>query len=172
MCFPSKKQKDNFNDTDKADKKSTTRNGSGTDGKGTKGEQTAVASSSEPPSATPAPPTLPPVVTTDNSIVMSPPKVAIIIYSMYGHIAKCTSLVGLSTSNADLAPNNLFSSGRGGEGRHRESRGKSRYLSVSTSFRAMLDRCDVSCLPLSNLFTLQGTRNPPARDPRQDARPS
>jgi len=97
MCFPSKKQKDNFNDTDKADKKSTTRNGSGTDGKGTKGEQTAVASSSEPPSeppsATPAPPTLPPVVTTDNSIVMSPPKVAIIIYSMYGHIAKCKFLL-------------------------------------------------------------------------------
>ena len=94
MCFPSKKQKDNFNDTDKADKKSTTRNGSGTDGKGTKGEQTAVASSSEPPSAPPAPPpTLPPVITTDNSIVMSPPKVAIIIYSMYGHIAKCTFLL-------------------------------------------------------------------------------
>jgi NAD(P)H dehydrogenase (quinone) len=68
MCFPSKRQKDNF---------SSSEGKSGTDKK----RPTPAASTSEP---------LPPTHTTtiQSTDKMSPPKVAIVIYTMYGHVAK------------------------------------------------------------------------------------
>jgi len=86
MCFPSKKQQNNF-----ADKPKSSRNGEEADN--TKRAPGTVATSHSPaPISTSTlppeqPPTLPPV-TAEVTIEMSPPKVAIIIYSMYGHIAK------------------------------------------------------------------------------------
>ena len=68
MCFPSKRQKDNF---------SSSEGKSGTDKK----RPTPVATSSE----SPLPTHTTKVQPTDK---MSPPKVAIVIYTMYGHVAK------------------------------------------------------------------------------------
>ncbi|KAF8157226.1 flavoprotein-like protein [Crassisporium funariophilum] len=92
MCFPSKKQKDNFTDNaDKASKSKSSRNGAQV--KPTKDEPsialqqpTAPISASTVPSE--LPPSLPPLPTTDTIKAMAPPKIAIVIYSMYGHIAK------------------------------------------------------------------------------------
>jgi len=64
MCFPSKQQKDNFAETE-TDKKAT-----------------SVASASK------QSPSSPPVTQTQTTDNMSAPKVAIVIYSMYGHVAK------------------------------------------------------------------------------------
>ncbi|KJA15306.1 benzoquinone reductase [Hypholoma sublateritium FD-334 SS-4] len=66
MCFPSKKQKNNFSDN--ADK-------------------TAPPAESTVPLATSTAPELP-LVVAEAPIDMAPPKVGIVIYSMYGHIAK------------------------------------------------------------------------------------
>jgi len=72
MCFPSKKQNTNFtDDTEKRD-----------NGKTTKGPNSPTALSTQPP------PTIPPITNNTLNVDMSSPKVAIIIYSMYGHIAK------------------------------------------------------------------------------------
>ena len=60
MCFPGKRLKNIFSDDDKK-----------------------PASTKKPSSSTPAPATTPAPAST-----MSSPKVAIVIYSMYGHIAK------------------------------------------------------------------------------------
>ncbi|PPQ93614.1 hypothetical protein CVT25_000948 [Psilocybe cyanescens] len=96
MCFPSKKQKDNFADNNKDSKsKSKSESKTKSSSNGEKAETTkapatspdahqqeapqASSSSSEPPA------TLPQIETVSN---MSPPKVAIVIYTMYGHIAK------------------------------------------------------------------------------------
>ncbi|KAF8911436.1 flavoprotein-like protein [Gymnopilus junonius] len=88
MCFPSKKQKNNFSDnTEKETKPTSARNGAGT-----KSESNSAPPSqpsqvpAAPVSSTPAP-TLPPLTTTEAPLPMAP-KVAIIIYSMYGHVAK------------------------------------------------------------------------------------
>ncbi|KAF8960442.1 flavoprotein-like protein [Flammula alnicola] len=91
MCFPSKKQKNNFADNADKDTKSKS-TGSGEKAKTTKDEPAAASEQPTAPlsaSTAPAnlPPTLPPV-TSEAPIEMSPPKVAIIIYSMYGHVAK------------------------------------------------------------------------------------
>jgi len=72
MCFPTKKQKDNF-----------------TDRPTTKPE---TSSSSEP-----KPPT---TSTQPNVTTMSSPKVAIVIYSMYGHIAKMAEAVKAGIESA------------------------------------------------------------------------
>jgi NAD(P)H dehydrogenase (quinone) len=69
MCFPSKRQNDNF---------SSSEGKSETDKK----RPTPVATSSESP---PPPTHTTKIQPTDK---MSPPKVAIVIYSMYGHVAK------------------------------------------------------------------------------------
>jgi NAD(P)H dehydrogenase (quinone) len=87
MCFPSKKQKNNFSeDTEKETKSKSVSNGNST-----KAPVTAPEVPQQPTSpalsSTPAP-TLPPLTNTETAIKMSTPKVAIIIYSMYGHIAK------------------------------------------------------------------------------------
>jgi len=87
MCFPSKKQKNNFADTNKEEEPKSIRNG-----KEANNTKAAPAIPTEQPNAplsnsTVPAPTLPPA-TTEAPIEMSPPKVAIIIYSMYGHIAK------------------------------------------------------------------------------------
>ena len=71
MCFPSKKQKANFEDDDKKP-----------------ASKTKSASSPIPPTnSQPLTSTSSPTQTTKMA-----PKVAIVIYSMYGHIAKRTSL--------------------------------------------------------------------------------
>ncbi|KAF8886662.1 flavoprotein-like protein [Gymnopilus junonius] len=88
MCFPSKKQKNNFSDNTEKDTKPT----SARNGAGTKSESNSAPPSqpsqvpAAPVSSTPAP-TLPPLTTTEAPLSMAP-KVAIIIYSMYGHVAK------------------------------------------------------------------------------------
>lgn len=83
MCFPNKRQKDNFNDT--------------TQQNNIKAATSAPASSSQPPTSTTAPtngpPVLLPTTTTDTNLDMSAPKVAIVIYTMYGHIAKRTLMI-------------------------------------------------------------------------------
>jgi len=71
MCFPNKKQKNNFTDLTDQVKKPTSPDNE----KSTKAE----------PTSTLPPQSLPPTQTQPE---MSPPKVAIIFYSMYGHIAK------------------------------------------------------------------------------------
>lgn len=103
MCFPSKKQKNNFADsTDKAAKSKTdTRNGEKPIAT-TKDEPVVASEQPSAPlstSALPAelPPTLPPISTVETSTEMAGPKVAIVIYTMYGHIAKCAFSILLST---------------------------------------------------------------------------
>ncbi|KAG6855933.1 flavodoxin-like fold protein [Tephrocybe sp. NHM501043] len=89
MCFPNKRQKDNFTDNANTNKETT---------KGT-------AASIPPPQSTPAPapstvPVIPPVAyqTTDNP--MAPPKVAIVIYTTYGHIATLAEAVKAGVESA------------------------------------------------------------------------
>lgn len=89
MCFPSKSQKNNFSDN--ADtKRANTSTPNGSKEKSIK-EETSPAKSQQAPAAAAAtettnePPVLPAIQQTGN---MSAPKVAIIIYTMYGHIAK------------------------------------------------------------------------------------
>jgi NAD(P)H dehydrogenase (quinone) len=67
MCFPSKRQRDNFVETKE----------SATD------QNPPPAASTSQPSSPPAPATQ-----TQTADTMSSPKVAIVIYSMYGHVAK------------------------------------------------------------------------------------
>ncbi|KAG6850071.1 ubiquitinated histone-like protein Uhp1, partial [Blastosporella zonata] len=76
MCFPNKRQKDNFADNVSQNKTTT---------KGT----TAPAAT---PSA-PAAPAIPPVTSTQTEAPMAPPKVAIVIYTTWGHIAKLAEAV-------------------------------------------------------------------------------
>jgi len=80
MCFPSKNQKNNFTDTDQA-KKPTSAEMSSTV-KTIKGTAAPI-SASKPPATQ----TLPQSTSAQTQLNMSP-KVAIVIYSMYGHIAK------------------------------------------------------------------------------------
>ncbi|KIM37998.1 benzoquinone reductase [Hebeloma cylindrosporum] len=87
MCFPSKKQKNNFADSNKEETPKSLRNGEKANS--TKGAPAVAKPQPDTPisnSTVPAP-TLPPV-TAEAPIEMSSPKIAIIIYSMYGHIAK------------------------------------------------------------------------------------
>ncbi|KAF9473925.1 flavoprotein WrbA [Pholiota conissans] len=87
MCFPSKKQKNNFADnTEKSPKLKDSKNGQSAVGETTKAEPSAPQDSTVPVSPSTAP-ELPPV-TTEAPIDMAPPTVGIIIYSMYGHVAK------------------------------------------------------------------------------------
>ncbi|KAH6908843.1 NADH-quinone oxidoreductase [Coprinopsis sp. MPI-PUGE-AT-0042] len=82
MCFPSKSQKNNFSDNADSKRKPTPSQTWSTE-KAIKGES---ASSSNPQPAAPiAASTVP---ATQQASNMSPPKVAIVIYSMYGHIVK------------------------------------------------------------------------------------
>jgi NAD(P)H dehydrogenase (quinone) len=76
MCFPNKKQKNNFTDQPTSTQKGDTV-------KPIKDQPSTTSATTNP--TTQSPPTLPPVTTQPD---MSTPKVAIIIYSMYGHIAK------------------------------------------------------------------------------------
>lgn len=87
MCFPSKKQQNNFADnTAKEPKAKDTKNGTPADT--TKAEPAATPQQPTVPVSTSTAPELPPVVA-EAPIDMAPPKVGIVIYSMYGHIAKC-----------------------------------------------------------------------------------
>ena len=74
MCFPNKKQKANFTDDSgiPADNEKTTK----------------APNHPTTPRTTQSPPTIPPITDKAVNQDMSSPKVAIIIYSMYGHIAK------------------------------------------------------------------------------------
>jgi len=87
MCFPSKKQKNNFSeDTDKDTQPKPVQNGETTKAAPTNGQ--APQQPAAPASTSTPAPTLPPLTTTESATEMPAPKVAIIIYSMYGHIAK------------------------------------------------------------------------------------
>lgn len=101
MCFPNKRQKDNFNDT--------------TQQNNIKAATSAPASSSQPPTSTTAPtngpPVLPPPTITETKLDMSSPKVAIVIYTMYGHIAKSVFMTFFAVDQVNLI-SSLYS-GRG-----------------------------------------------------------
>ena len=112
MCFPSKKQKNNFSDN--ADKSSKPKEPkTEVPVEPTKAEP-APAATEPTPAAPSTAPELPPVVV-EAPIEMAPPKVGIVIYSMYGHIAKCKSYHARNG-----VANNPFAtySGRGREGWH------------------------------------------------------
>ncbi|KAF6756479.1 flavo protein-like protein [Ephemerocybe angulata] len=81
MCFGSKSQKNNFSDSQGTPKTKSGAN-NGASEKNIKGE--AAASKGPTPEPKPAPTSTLATTTT----TMSAPKVAIVIYSMYGHIAK------------------------------------------------------------------------------------
>lgn len=86
MCFPSKKQKNNFSDNaDKSSKPKEPKTEAPVEP--TKAEPAVASAESTVPLATSTAPELPPVVA-EAPIDMAPPKVGIVIYSMYGHIAK------------------------------------------------------------------------------------
>lgn len=94
MCFGSKKQKNNFSDNQGPTKASTGAQ-NGASEKPIKGDSDAKVAPEVTPAPTPAPAPAPastpapaPVTLTAQATTMSAPKVAIIIYSMYGHIAK------------------------------------------------------------------------------------
>ncbi|KAF5383074.1 hypothetical protein D9615_004879 [Tricholomella constricta] len=88
MCFPNKRQKDNFADNANQNKSTT------------KGQTSAA--SQKPPSTPPTTkaPVLPPVTTPQTETTMAPPKVAIVIYTMYGHIAKLAEAVKVGVESA------------------------------------------------------------------------
>ncbi len=79
MCFPGKRLKNLFSDDDHPSTKPSVPSKEPS-------SQLPPAVASEPP-APESPPALPEVVTTSLETTMAPPKVAIIIYSLYGHIA-------------------------------------------------------------------------------------
>ncbi|KAF8198505.1 flavoprotein-like protein [Pholiota molesta] len=86
MCFPSKKQQNNFADNaPKEPKAKDTKNG--TSGDTTKAGPSATPQQPTAPVSTSTAPELPPVVA-EAPTEMAPPKVGIVIYSMYGHVAK------------------------------------------------------------------------------------
>jgi NAD(P)H dehydrogenase (quinone) len=74
MCFPSKKQRANFDDSSPADKS-----------KNQQQPATNGAAASTTPAPAPAPTST--AAETNNVKAAMAPKVAIVIYSMYGHIA-------------------------------------------------------------------------------------
>lgn len=78
MCFPSKRQKSNFDESNaSADNK--------------KPFATSAKPTSQPPSS--SAPTTEPTASTPAQANMSSPKIAIVIYSMYGHVAKMAESV-------------------------------------------------------------------------------
>lgn len=82
MCFPSKRQKDNF--TDEATKKPSTTQKGAESGKDTKAEKDSTPAPTS--STTPPAPIAPSLVPASSTAEKMAPRVAIIIYSMYGHI--------------------------------------------------------------------------------------
>ncbi|CAL1709330.1 unnamed protein product [Somion occarium] len=82
MCFPGKRQKDLLSDDAKASKPPASANG----------PQPAPVAASSAPATEPAAP-VPATTTTTAESTMSSPKIAIVIYSMYGHIAKLAEAV-------------------------------------------------------------------------------
>lgn len=99
MCFPNKKQKNNFTDTDqgteltKGDNQKTIKVEPST-------TSTSPISASTLPTITIQPaPTLP-TLTTQTQLNMAPPKIAIIIYSMYGHVARLAEAEKEGVQNA------------------------------------------------------------------------
>ena len=79
MCFPSKKQAKLLAEDSPASKPSTT-------------------PKPQPPKEQPAPPAATSTTATTPAVTMSSPKVAIVIYTMYGHIAKRACPPSLSFS--------------------------------------------------------------------------
>lgn len=72
-CFPNKRQRGNFTDEDTEKRDAE---------KSTKGPNSSTTPPTQPP------PTIPPITNNLLKEDMSSPKVAIVIYTMYGHIAK------------------------------------------------------------------------------------
>ncbi|TEB31059.1 flavo protein WrbA [Coprinellus micaceus] len=89
MCFGTKGQKNNFSDSTPKTKSGATNGSNEKVGSSIKEAPNAQASPSAPTPAPAAPSSAPaPATTLATETTMSAPKVAIIIYSMYGHIAK------------------------------------------------------------------------------------
>lgn len=89
MCFPSKKQKANFTDTNGTgdNKKSSAPSPSVTEKKPASATTSTTAAAST-PAATQPPTTTTTTPATAEDSDMSSPKVAIVIYSTWGHITK------------------------------------------------------------------------------------
>jgi len=85
MCFPSKKQQNNFADNTKNPKAKDTKNGNPADT--TKGAPATAPQEPTVPVSTSTVPELPQVVA-EAPLDMAPPKVGIVIYSLYGHVVK------------------------------------------------------------------------------------
>lgn len=126
MCFPSKRQKANFTDDNTPSKpKPNTENGI---------KEDTVKTS---PSSAPAPSATAPTTATSPQIDanMTAPKVAIVIYSLYGHIAKRMSWTFFYTPYTSLKKLYLHSR-RISEGRYRERRRIRHHLPVRFPFRS------------------------------------
>ena len=116
MCFANKKQADNYRDETDQPRDNE---------KSTKGDKSTT------PSTDQSPQTIPPVNTVNTlQLEMSSPKVAIVIYTMYGHIAKRSFLFVLLPASWPIC----FCSCRGRESWHRECRWKRWYLPVRSHF--------------------------------------
>jgi NAD(P)H dehydrogenase (quinone) len=104
MCFPSKKQKDNFTDTNgTGDKKKTSApSTSVTEKKPASATTSTTAAASATPTQPPANTTTtePTPATAEDTEEMSAPKVAIVIYSTWGHITKLAESVKAGVESA------------------------------------------------------------------------
>jgi len=94
MCFPSKSQKDNFTDGGAKTKPQTQNGTKNTNGTSTKDDKPQPSTTTQPPPAPVAASTVP------ASATMSAPRVAIITYSMYGHIDKLATAIKAGVENA------------------------------------------------------------------------
>ncbi len=149
MCFPSKRTKDNHKDDTQLEAAPHK-------------QDSAPANGSHPQ-------TVPPIATTEPidvhepepEPVMSPPRVAIIIYSMYGHIAKRES--SRPSSSDYTAHVDQWPSPSRQVSRQRVARPPS---SSTWSFRLTV----VSTI--ADHMRPQDPRDPPRRGPLKDARPS
>jgi hypothetical protein len=90
MCFPSKKQGANFDTEDTTKPPVAAKKPTDT--------KAAVAAKAE-PTATPAPAPATTTTTTTKETIMAGPKIAIVTYSMYGHINKSTFAVSCFVSH-------------------------------------------------------------------------
>jgi len=94
MCFPSKSQKDNFTDGGAKTKPQTQNGTKNSNGTSTKDDKPQPSTTTQQPPVPVAASTVP------ASATMSSPRVAIIIYSMYGHIAKLAESIQAGVQSA------------------------------------------------------------------------
>ncbi|KAF8993628.1 NADH-quinone oxidoreductase [Cyathus striatus] len=98
MCFPSKRQKDNFADAPAAPKPQS-ENGAKAEA-ATTNTPAATATVESTPAAPVSASTVPPTTTSTAEPTPMAPKVAIVIYSLYGHISKMAEAVKAGIAEA------------------------------------------------------------------------